>query len=65
MKLTTITLPAIEMSQEEENQLWFTPMSERVVLGKKVLMWHTSDGDNDILLEGETIFRKVLITGKL
>jgi hypothetical protein len=60
MKLTTITVNAIEMTLEEENRLWVLPGNERCVCGKRVLMWHTSDGRNEMLLEGETILRPII-----
>ena len=39
------------MSHDEETVLWDTPSRERRVLGRKVVTWDTSDGNNDILLE--------------
>jgi hypothetical protein len=62
MKLTTITIPAIEMTQKEEDELyWHMPYQQRFVCGKKVIRWNTDDGNNLMLLEGETVYRQVVI----
>ena len=66
MKLTTITLPSIEMTRQEENELWenWGDMSKRPLIeGKKPRLWNTSDGHNEIQLEGENFFRLVVIKG--
>jgi hypothetical protein len=56
MKRSTRTIEVIEMTKTEEYILWNTPAEERTVLGKKVKHWLTDDGNNDILLEGETTY---------
>jgi len=61
MKLTTVTLPAVEMTQEEENILWDTKYPNRFVEGKRVHLWNTSDGKNEMQLEGENFYRRVVI----
>ena len=60
MKLTTITIPAVEMTQKEEDNLWFTSREQRIVEGKKVKIWSTNDGRNELLLEGELYFRVIV-----
>ncbi len=61
MKLTTVTIPAVEMTRKESNSLWNTSLNERFINGIKVKDWNTDDGNNDILLEGETAYRVVAI----
>ena len=62
MKLTTITIPAIEMTWQEEQSLWESKSLgyDIFVDGKKVIHWNTSDGNNEMLLDGETIFRTIV-----
>ena len=61
MKLTTVTIPAIEMTQKEENALWDIQYPNRFVEGKRVHLWNTRDGNNEIQLEGEDFYRVVVI----
>lgn len=54
------------MTREEEKALWNLYIGCRKnakVCGKRVKHWLTIDGDNDILLEGETVYRTVVIKG--
>ena len=61
MKFSTKTIETIEMTRDEEDALWNTPRNERTVCGRKVAHWFTDDGNNDILLDGETSYRAVII----
>ena len=66
MKLSTMVVNTIEMTQEEENSLWNSREELRLVgkfgiLGKKILNWETGDGQNCMLLEGEKTFRQIVI----
>lgn len=61
MKFSTKTIETIEMTREEEDALWNAPRNERTVCGRKVAHWFTDDGNNDILLDGETSYRAVII----
>jgi hypothetical protein len=60
MKLTTITLPAIEMTREEEKALW-RDYPNISILGVKVLDWNTDDGHNIMRLEGNDFYHAVVI----
>jgi hypothetical protein len=60
MKLTTVVIPAIEMTREEESCLW-NGNPRPLVEGKKIEHWHASDGSTEILLEGETMYRVIVI----
>jgi len=64
MKLSTAVIQTLEMSHEEEAALWDTFYTDArpLVCGKKALQWHTGDGCNDMLLEGEQTFRKIILT---
>jgi hypothetical protein len=62
MRKTTITIPAIEMSKEEEIELWH----DLFIKGNQshdILDWDTSDGENQILFVGENAYRKVVRKG--
>jgi hypothetical protein len=60
MRLTTITIPAVEMTLEEENLAWIdSPNWEK----KGILDWNTSDGHNEILFKGESNYRQVVRKG--
>lgn len=61
MRLTTVTIPAVEMTLEEENRLWEDFAYNREKHG--IRFWHTSDGNNEILFEGETTYRVVVRKG--
>lgn len=67
MKLTTITCPAVELTKAEESELWEAYRDFKcgippcpTIEGKRITMWHTDDGENQILLEGESVFRQVV-----
>lgn len=60
MKLTTITIPAVEMTRDEYHDHWDRPWELRIE-GKRVLHWNQNDGHNEILLEGEDTYRAVVI----
>lgn len=56
---TTIIVEAVELSREEERQLWnMTPVERQVKFG--VANWNTSDGNNEIRFEGEDFYRAVI-----
>lgn len=66
MKLSTMVVNTIEMTQTEEDRLWNSREELRVIgefgiLGQKILNWETGDGQNSMLLEGETFFRQIVI----
>lgn len=61
MKLTTTVIEIVEMTQQEENELWDASPTERKVCGKAVLQWNVSDGQNWMRLEGENFGREVYI----
>lgn len=65
MRLTTVTLEAIEMTREEESDLWtaWGTGQEPTVEGKRIDNWDRNDGDNDILLEGENVYRMIVRKG--
>lgn len=63
MNLATITIFTIEMTRAEYEENWEFPW-RITVAGKKVLDWDQDDGDNQILLEGETSYRAVVITDR-
>lgn len=49
------------MTREEEALLWSTHPNCREVCGKKVIIWNTSDGNNEMLLDLEQSFRRIII----
>ena len=57
MKLSTKTIPTLEMTAEEELTLRLTPREEWRVLGAKVVHW---DSSGLILLDGETVYRQIV-----
>jgi hypothetical protein len=57
MKFTTVTIPAVEMTREEETLIW-KDYDNRKKYGIKY--WNTNDGNNEILFEGETSYRVVV-----
>lgn len=61
MKLSTRVIIVIEMTSEEHRALWYTDKENRVVLGKKVQHWLTDDGNDEMLLEGETTYYPIVI----
>jgi hypothetical protein len=61
MKLSTATINTIELTSEEEALLWSTHPNCREVCGKKVKIWNTSDGNNEMLLDLEQSFRRIII----
>lgn len=66
MKLSTMVVNTIEMTQTEEDRLWNSREELRVIgefgiLGQKILNWETGDGQNCMLLEGEKTFRQIVI----
>ncbi len=61
MKLSTVEIPTIEMSKEEHNLLWHSALYDTKICGKQLVSWITNDGCNEMLLEGETIYRAVII----
>jgi len=61
MKLSTMVVNTIEMTQNEENCLWRIAHEPFKVLGKEVIRWDTHDGNNCMLLEGEKTFRQIVI----
>lgn len=61
MKLTTVTMPAVEFeSAQEEDRMWRNYHKHKIA-GKRILHWETSDGKNQLLLEGEKTYRLVII----
>ena len=66
MKLSTMVVNTIEMTQEEEDSPWRSREELRAIgkfgiLGQKILNWETGDGQNCMLLEGEKTFRQIVI----
>jgi len=59
MKKTTVEIPAVEMSLEEENALWDTLMENKGIL-PGIRHWNTADGNNEIQFEGENFFRVIV-----
>jgi hypothetical protein len=65
MKLSTKLIQTVEITQEEEDDLWpkyfDAPREERNVLicGKRLLDWRREDGHHDMHLEGEDFYREV------
>lgn len=64
MKLSTVVINTIEMTREEEEALWNTEADLQSVCGKPVKHWLAYDGQNEILLLGETTYRSVVIVKK-
>lgn len=60
MKLTEITIHAIELTPEEEGEVW-ERYWEKTIGGRKIVHWITSDGNNELRLEGEDFYRQVII----
>ena len=60
--MTTITIPAVEMSREEENRLWGMSEPERKVWFN-IRHWITDDGNNCIKFDGEDFYREVVRKG--
>lgn len=62
MKLTTVTLPAIEMTKEEESIAYFEWYKDIgiYVEGSKIVDWQTDDGDNSLRLYGEDFYRLIV-----
>jgi len=58
---TVVTL-GIRMTRAEERELWNTPRTKRRVCGMRVVHWLTDDGNNEMLLEGETVYRHIWLT---
>lgn len=63
MKLSTQIVQTIEMTRQEENDLWDTPIEKMEIGGKRAVRWDTADGRNEILLEGEDFYRPIVIVG--
>lgn len=65
MRKTTVTIPAIEMSKEEELKLWQSLSGVGPLMPEThdILDWDTSDGENQILFVGENAYRKVVRKG--
>jgi hypothetical protein len=63
MKLTTITIPAVEMTRAEWGKLWeaYNGLGAEVD-GKQVVDWDHDDGHNSIFLKGEDRYRAVVVT---
>jgi len=57
MKITTIEIEVVKMTQQEENGLWeewqkhYTDKQDVYICGHKLLNWCTDDGDNQLLLQ--------------
>jgi hypothetical protein len=65
MKLTTVSIPAVEMTLDEQHTFWHAWRSTVVLIeGKKIVDWDTDDGNNAILLAGETSYRAVRLREK-
>lgn len=63
MKLDTIiekTLVVV-MTREEHFKLWESVSENQHICGKKLIHWLTDDGCDEMLLEGETSYRRVII----
>jgi hypothetical protein len=58
MTKTTVTIPAIFMTKEEEHELW--PKGREEWKKHDIRDWNTSDGRNEILFEGEMCYRVVI-----
>jgi hypothetical protein len=58
MRKTTVTIPAVEMTLAEENELWDTLMRENKLPG--IHLWNTADGNNEIQFEGENFYRVIV-----
>ena len=67
MRKTTATIRVVELTPEEEHTLWV----ECRQLGSKeafkkygIKMWCNNDGNNELLFEGEDIFRPIVRPGR-
>lgn len=61
MRKSTRVIEVIEMTREEEDYLWSNP---DVWKKNGIYLWNTHDGNNDILLIGEEVYRPVCIVEK-
>ena len=57
MKKTTVTIPAVFMTKEEESELW--PKGQEEWLKHDICDWYTGDGCNEIRFVGENFYRVV------
>lgn len=62
MRKSTRVIEVIEMTREEEDYLW----SSNPDIWRKngIHLWNTHDGNNEILLIGEEVYRPVCIVEK-
>ena len=63
MKKTTVTIPAVEMSIEEENDLWDKWMDGNPI-PPDIHRWNTADGNNEIQFKDENFYRVVVRPSK-
>lgn len=61
MKLSTVTIPSVEMTRQEYEESWDNFWG-KTIEGKKITHWNQNDGNNELLLEGEQTYRVVVIT---
>ncbi len=59
MKLSTMTIPTVEMTVEERNKLENVLPYRQRILGAKVEYWNYDT--DEIRLNGETFFRKIVV----
>lgn len=62
MKLSTTIIPTVEVTKQEQHELWeaLKTNPEQIICGKKLRHWNTNDGNNEMLLEGEDFYRAVV-----
>ena len=61
MQLATMSIPTVEMTRDEEDALWDAAQKTRpLVCGRPLRHWDTHDGQNVMLLEGETVGQQPL-----
>jgi hypothetical protein len=60
MKLSTVTIPSVEMTREDENRMWREPW-KHFIEGKQIHDWNMDDGHNQLKLVGEDFYRVVVI----
>lgn len=66
MRKTTVTIPAVEMTQEEEKELWYSLFhteKKHWETRHGVIDWNYDDGNNCIRLAGEDFYREVVRKG--
>lgn len=61
MKFITIEIPGLQITEKEEAEMWeaFSKREDYFILGKKLIWWITET--NEVLLDGDTVYRKVVV----